>query len=69
MTAVILNLKSVELTDTQFYQLCQVNPDWQFERTAKGELVIMPPVGGISGKRVIRFNRFTLVVEPANKTR
>lgn len=49
MLSVILNLDTVELTDEQFYRLCQVNQDWQLERTAKGELIVMPPVGGISG--------------------
>jgi Uma2 family endonuclease len=51
MTTVILNLDTVGLTDEQFYRLCQVNREWQLERTAKGELVIMPPVGGVSGNR------------------
>jgi Uma2 family endonuclease len=51
MTAVILSLDNVGLTDDQFYNLCWANPDWQLERTAKGELVIMPPVGGVSGNR------------------
>lgn len=51
MNTVVLNLENVELTDDQFYHLCQVNQEWQLERTAKGELVIMPPVGGISGSR------------------
>ena len=51
MTAVILNLDTVNLSDEQFYRLCQVNQDWQLERTAKGELIVMPPVGGVSGGR------------------
>lgn len=55
MTAVILNLDTVNLTDEQFYRLCQVNQDWQLERTAKGELIVMPPVGGISGNRKADF--------------
>ncbi|MDJ0600485.1 MAG: Uma2 family endonuclease [Crocosphaera sp.] len=55
MTAVILNLDTVNLTDEQFYRLCQVNQDWQLERTAKGELIVMPPVGGISGEREADF--------------
>jgi Uma2 family endonuclease len=38
------------LTHEAFYALCQANPDIQFERTAKGELIIVSPVGGISGK-------------------
>ncbi|NET04680.1 MAG: Uma2 family endonuclease [Symploca sp. SIO2B6] len=51
MTPLALNLDTVELTDEQFYQLCQNNRQLQFERTAKGELIIMPPVGGESGNR------------------
>ncbi|MEG4815944.1 Uma2 family endonuclease [Microcoleus sp. K5-D4] len=51
MTTVTLNLDTVELTDEQFYRLCQMNQDWQFERTAKGEIIIMSPVGGVSGNR------------------
>lgn len=44
-----LNLDTVHLSDEQFYQLCQNNRDLNFERTARGELIIMPPVGGDSG--------------------
>lgn len=51
MTTVTLNLENVDLSDEQFYRLCQVNQNWQLERTAKGELVIMSPVGGVSGNR------------------
>lgn len=39
------------LSDEQFFQLCQRHPDIQFERSARGELIIMPPTGGISGNR------------------
>ncbi|BAZ67366.1 MAG: Uma2 family endonuclease [Pelatocladus maniniholoensis HA4357-MV3] len=46
-----LNLDTVHLTDEQFYQLCQINRELQFERTPKGKLIIMPPVGGESGNR------------------
>lgn len=55
MTAVVLNLDSVNLSDEQFYRLCQVNQDWQLERNAQGELIVMPPVGGISGNREADF--------------
>lgn len=47
MTTITLKLDSiVHLTDEQFYQLCQANRDVRFERTAKGELIVMPPAGG-----------------------
>ncbi|NET33327.1 MAG: Uma2 family endonuclease [Cyanothece sp. SIO1E1] len=48
---VALNLDGVGLTDEQFYNLCCANRDLKLERTARGELVIMPPVGGLSGER------------------
>jgi Uma2 family endonuclease len=48
---VVLNVQAVNLTDAQFYQLCQDNRDLQLERNAEGALVIMPSVGGISGNR------------------
>jgi len=51
ISALKLNLNTVNFTDEQFYQLCQKNNDLNFERTAKGELIIMPPVGGESGNR------------------
>jgi len=52
MTALTVNFKSViELTDEQFFRLCIQNPDLRFERTATGELIIMPPTGGETGNR------------------
>ena len=53
---VILNIKNVGLSNEQFYQLCQVNDQWRLEETAQGELIIMPPVGAISGNRESEFN-------------
>ncbi len=52
MTAIILNLNSiVRLTDNQFYQLCRDNPEVKFERNTNGELIVMSPTGGETGKR------------------
>ncbi|MEA5496713.1 Uma2 family endonuclease [Limnoraphis robusta] len=51
MTPLILNLNTVNLSDEQFYRLCRANSDWKLERTPTGELVIMSPVGGVSGNR------------------
>ncbi|MGD1849697.1 MAG: Uma2 family endonuclease [Cyanophyceae cyanobacterium] len=39
------------LDDRQFEALCRQNPNARLERTAQGELIIMPPVGGESGHR------------------
>lgn len=41
----------LELTDEQFFQLCQNNRDLRFERTANGELIIMSPTGSETGRR------------------
>ena len=58
MTALILNLSpTIELTDEQFFQLCQHNQDLRIERTAQGELIIMPPTGWGSGNRNGRLNQ------------
>ena len=46
-----LDINNINLTDEQFFMLCQNNPDLRFERTAQGELIIMPPTGGITGDR------------------
>ena len=42
---------TVHLNNEQFYSLCRNNPDLKFELTAKGELIIMSPTGGETGKR------------------
>lgn len=35
----------IDLTDEQFFELCQNNRDYRFERNTNGELLIMPPTG------------------------
>jgi Uma2 family endonuclease len=58
MTALILNLRpTIELTDEQFFQLCQHNRDLRLERTAQGELIIMPPTGWKSGNQNSRLTQ------------
>jgi len=57
MTAITLDLYSVvDLTDEQFSKLCQANPDIKLERTAKGELIVMPLTGGETGDRNSEIN-------------
>ncbi|MGB5636358.1 MAG: Uma2 family endonuclease [Waterburya sp.] len=52
MTAITVNFNSIlDISDEQFYQLCRHNPDTKFERNADGEIVIMSPTGGETGKR------------------
>ena len=58
MNALTINLKPVvELTDEQFFQICQANRDLKFERTATGELIIMPPTGGETGNKNARITQ------------
>jgi Uma2 family endonuclease len=42
---------AVELTDEQFFELCQINSDLRLERTAEGDIVVMPPTGGETSNR------------------
>jgi len=42
---------TIELTDEQFFQLCQENRDFRFERTSSGGLIIMSPTGSETGRR------------------
>jgi Uma2 family endonuclease len=52
MTALILNLESITtLTQEQFRELCQDNPELKLERNAEGELIVMSPTGWESGER------------------
>ena len=44
-------MRRTKLTEEQFMELCQENPELRLELTAQGELVIMPPVGSEGGWR------------------
>jgi Uma2 family endonuclease len=58
MNALTVKLKSViEMTDEQFFQLCQNNRELRFERNANGELIIMPPTGGETGNKNARITQ------------
>ncbi|MEM9925426.1 MAG: Uma2 family endonuclease [Cyanobacteria bacterium P01_D01_bin.50] len=51
MTAITINFDNiVKLTDEQFYQLCRDNPDVKFERNKWGEIIVMSPTGGETGR-------------------
>lgn len=52
-----LRLKPVvELTDDQFYELCQLNRELRLERTAEGRIIVMPPTGWETGDRNSEIN-------------
>jgi Uma2 family endonuclease len=35
----------------EFYLFCRANPDWRFECTQTGDLIIIAPTGGETGRR------------------
>jgi Uma2 family endonuclease len=53
MLSLTLDMKAadIDLSEEQFYRLCQVNRDLRLERTAEGKLIIMPPTGRETGNR------------------
>ena len=54
-TAIVLRLRpAIELDEDQFFEFCQLNRDLRIERTAEGDLEIMPPTGGETGIRNAR---------------
>jgi Uma2 family endonuclease len=42
---------ATKVSDEEFAELCRLNPELQIERTSEGELVIMAPTGGKTGRR------------------
>jgi Uma2 family endonuclease len=39
------------MSTEEFYQFCQANRDLRIERTAQGEVIVMPPAGSDTGNR------------------
>ncbi len=60
MTAIIVP-KGFRVTPKQFDELANINTGVRMERTAQGELIIMPPTGGTAGRR-----NFRLIQQLAN---
>lgn len=42
---------AIEMSDREFFEFCQINGDWRIERTARGDVEIMPPSGGEASNR------------------
>jgi Uma2 family endonuclease len=42
---------ATKVSDEEFAELCRLNPELQLERTSEGDLVIMSPTGGKTGRR------------------
>jgi Uma2 family endonuclease len=39
------------MNDQEFFEFCQLNPDLRIERTSKGDISVMAPTGGKTGRR------------------
>jgi Uma2 family endonuclease len=51
-TSLTIHLGSfMNLTNDCLYEFCQLNPELRIERTAQGDLLIMPPTGGETSRR------------------
>lgn len=46
MNTITLDIRSLNVTNQQFFDLCQVNRDMRLELTAQGEMIMMTPAGG-----------------------
>ena len=47
----LLHFQSLKMSEDQFFDFCQLNRDLRIERSAKGEISIMSPLGVNSGGR------------------
>jgi Uma2 family endonuclease len=45
-----------KMSEQEFYEFCRLNPDLSLELTSEGDLIIMPPTGGKSGRRNFKLN-------------
>lgn len=55
MTATLTS-NGKQLSADDFERVCRENPEMQIEQTAAGEIIIMPPTGGITGNRNFLIN-------------
>ncbi len=59
--------QTFKVTHEQFQQIAAVNRELRLERTATGELIVMPPTGSETGNRNLDIVRTTLAVESPNQ--
>lgn len=52
-----LTIHALKLRDADFERIVRANPDWNFEQTAEGELVVVSPTGGTSGSKNLTLSR------------
>jgi Uma2 family endonuclease len=51
MAASFYSSNGKRISDKEFEDFCRNNPDLKVEQTAAGEIIIMPPTGGVTGNR------------------
>lgn len=57
-TPLTVNLPAIApLTHEQFYEFCQANRDLRIERTATGEVIIMPAAFSDTGNRNLKISQ------------
>lgn len=44
----MLGAMQIVMSDEEYYEFCMANPDVGFERTSRGDIIIVPPAGGES---------------------
>ncbi len=54
---------ALEMDEEQFFELCRINDELRIERSAEGDIEVMPPTGGGTGNR-----NFTLALQLGNWT-
>ncbi len=66
---VLLNVADLKLrvTPEEFARLCQLNRDLRLELTKDGELIVMPPTGGETGKRNINIAADVVNIYPIDR--
>lgn len=52
----------LRMNDEEFFQFCQLNPELRIERTSGGDIIVMAPTGGKTGRRnaklIVAFGRW-----------
>lgn len=49
-------LPTRQMSDKQFYEFCQTNPELRIERNARGEIIVMPPAFSDTGNRNMKIS-------------
>ncbi|GAP95098.1 Uma2 family endonuclease [Leptolyngbya sp. NIES-2104] len=57
-----------KMSDEQFYEFCRTNPELRIERTADGEIIVMPPAFADTGNRNSRISGQLFVWSEADGT-